>query len=129
MYFLSYQKAVLLTITQMTQNNLSNIDWGQQVEINRKQVAKRIKQLYACLAPLTAQDEDKAQEIPSEAGIEIQHALSHLALSTDTESKEQKAKRWHQALSHLNRALIDFLKLYKIYSLNVMATLILWKVG
>lgn len=96
----------------MSQTSLPNIDWGLEVDRNLKQVAKRIRQIYACLEHLSSPKQPGCRDIPEEAAIEMQHALSHLALASDTESVEQKARRWHQALAHLNRAIIDFLKLF-----------------
>ena len=97
----------------MSQNSLSRYDGGGEVDRNRKQVAIRLRQIYTCLDSLSLQN----KPIPEEAAIEIQHALSHLALISDTESHEQKTRRWHQALAHLNRAVIDLLK---VFILNVL---------
>lgn len=98
----------------MSQNNSTNINWIQEAERNKKQVAKRIRQIYTCLGRLSSPDNAASVEIPAEAAIEIQHAFAHLALRISTPSKKQIAQRWHQALAHLNRALIDFLKIFTL---------------
>lgn len=98
----------------MIKANNHNRDSEYDVQNIRNHVAKRIRQIYDCLA-YQKTNNIKNCEMPYEVAIEIQHALAHLALVSDTLSKEQKEKRWRQALAHLDRALIDFLKIFTLH--------------
>lgn len=98
----------------MSQHSANSIDLGREIPLCKDRVAFRIRQIFSCLAFLSSPSWQGDKKIPSEAAIEIQHALAHLALLTDSLSKNHQYKRLRQAISHLDRALIDFLKIFTL---------------
>lgn len=101
----------------MPQNSVKSSVGRREIGLQRARVASRVCQLYGCLAHLSSPSWKGARQIPSEAAIEIQHALAHLVFS-NTDSREQQSRRLRQATAHLDRAVIDFLKTFSLVKVH-----------